>query len=327
MIMKKYILALALVVSSAAFAQHKINSFFDENGSVALETTELKNDTVITIEHRRDDVVWHRVVYRIIDLRYKQNFSLYFPTNLEDPYNKSLFGVMVNAICNGLPVYAADVNGDIVPQLKKENRVYGSEIVSLLKVGSSSDSESGGFDYSAIETDSTEEGGGINMDELKKAASVLEYDSVTNIMRPSDQFDLFVRNQYKFLIREVVFFDKHYSRLYSTIEAIAPLYTPKSEGSEDVYQAIGRQICFWTPFRALRKYLKEQYIITDKNSSKRISYDEFFAKHLYTSYILGDDNVYNRSIPQYYKKEKDIRREQDRIANDLLNFEQNLWEY
>ena len=37
--------------------------------------------------------------------------------------------------------------------------------------------------------------------------------------------------------------------------------------------------------------------------------------------------MYNRWIPDYSGSKEEIRKEQNRIATELLNFEQDLWEY
>ena len=84
--MKRTFLIIALISATLGMqAQHRINSFFDELGTVRIETQELDEnaDTIATIFHRSDDIVWSRIIYRIIDMRYKQNFQLYFPTNPE----------------------------------------------------------------------------------------------------------------------------------------------------------------------------------------------------------------------------------------------------
>jgi hypothetical protein len=71
-----------------------------------------------------------------------------------------------------------------------------------------------------------------------------------------------------------------------------------------------------------------QYAIPNRNEVKRVTFDEFFQKRLYTSYIVGEGNMYNRWIPDYKHNDiTGIRQEQDRIATELLNFEQDLWEY
>ena len=70
-----------------------------------------------------------------------------------------------------------------------------------------------------------------------------------------------------------------------------------------------------------------QYAIPNRNETKRVTYDEFFQKRLFTSYIVGEGNMYNRYIPDYAISEDEIKKEQKRIETELLNFEQDLWEY
>ncbi|MBP3575094.1 MAG: hypothetical protein J6J55_01225, partial [Paludibacteraceae bacterium] len=74
--MKKVCLIIfALVGFATTQAQYQVNSFFDNMGIVRLETQELSEtaDTLVSKFHRADDIVWSRVVYRIIDMRFKQN--------------------------------------------------------------------------------------------------------------------------------------------------------------------------------------------------------------------------------------------------------------
>jgi gliding motility associated protien GldN len=84
---------------------------------------------------------------------------------------------------------------------------------------------------------------------------------------------------------------------------------------------------FWIPFDKLRPYMAMQYAIPNRNETKRVTYDEFFQKRLFTSYIVGEGNMYNRWIPDYSGSHEEIKREQERIATELMNFEQDLWEY
>ena len=94
------IIVLLMLSSVSLMAQHQINSFFNKNGTVRLETQELidSSDSLASVFHRADDVIWSRVVYRIIDMRYKQNLQLYFPTNADDPQYNNLLKVICLAI-------------------------------------------------------------------------------------------------------------------------------------------------------------------------------------------------------------------------------------
>ncbi|MEI7503556.1 MAG: hypothetical protein WCJ61_09760, partial [Paludibacter sp.] len=101
--MKKYwifsiIISLTFVANNT-IAQDQRVPFFNEKGTVKIQTTELDAmaDTIAVVDHRNDDVVWSRIVYRVVDLRDKQNFQLYFPTRPNDEY-RSLFRVMLDAI-------------------------------------------------------------------------------------------------------------------------------------------------------------------------------------------------------------------------------------
>lgn len=324
--MKKYcfILLLFLAVLPARAQQpHKINSFLTSNGAVGLETTELNNDTVVTVFHRREDVVWSRTVYSIIDLRYKQNFELYFPTNMDNSRFRSLMGVIVDAVVDGMPVYVkAD---DLDPHLEDPNLADRLMSMKDIEDATKLDPNQQAMDASEFSLEEfTEE----QIRDMTTVASLIRFDAGANkLVAQSDAFTAFVRNQFKFIIQEQIFFDKHYSRLYRYITAIAPMYAVASADDQSAYDAVYAQIMFWIPFQALRPYLQRQYIITSRNSTKRLTYDAYFAERQYSSYIVGENNMYDRVIPQYVRTEQQIKQEQERIATELLNFEQDLWEY
>jgi gliding motility associated protien GldN len=159
---------------------------------------------------------------------------------------------------------------------------------------------------------------------------LLNYDSTTQEMRFNNySYKGFVRNQLKYMIQEVVFFDKHYSRLYSKILAIAPLHSDNVTYYDGmpVMEALYGQILFWVPFDYFRPYMAQQYLMPNRNDTKRITFDDFFAQKLYTSYIVGASNIYDRMIPDYVKTREEIVYEQQLIESELLNFELDLWEY
>jgi gliding motility associated protien GldN len=303
-----FILALLGFVMNSN-AQHQINSFFDEMGIVRLETQELKeaSDTLVTVFHRSDDVVWSRVVYRIIDLRFKQNYQLYTPVSADDPVYASLFRTMLGAIEKGMPIYEKSSNiGDVKPYFTGEPLAK-QEIPGLLNTDRTGDKDGNiaTSDYMLLNY--------VN-DSLK-------------FNRYS--YEDFARNTLKFMIQEVIFFDKHYSRVYSKILAIAPLNADNVVMNEgmSVMDALYGQILFWVPFDAFRPYMAQQYVTPRGSDTKRITFDDFFAQKMYSSYLVGSNNIYSRMIPQIANTYEDMQKEQERIETELLNVEQDLWEY
>jgi len=300
--MKKYLIVSLIIslffVSNLVTAQVNQVPFFDSKGAVRIQTAEMNalSDTIAIVNHRADDIVWSRIVYRVIDMREKQNYQLYFPLRANDDY-KSLFKLMLDAVCAGVNVYRKDPR-DLRPSFK--NALEGEDL-----------SKAFAFDN--------------EMDN-----NLIQVDTVTKQRTfQNDKYITYVKNQLKFLIQEIVFFDKHTSRLYSKIIAIAPLYAlhPDNIESKESMQYFRGSVLCWFAFDELRPYLAKQIVIPNGNETERLTYDEFFAQKLYSSYLLGDSNMYNRTLLEYEADPVKIKKEQARIETEIMNFEQDLWEY
>lgn len=310
--MKKYWIITCVIFifisSHSSSAQTKLNSFFEKNGTVSLQTTALDSlaDTLAVVNHRVDDVVWSRIVYRIIDMRDKQNYQLYFPMIPTDEY-RSLFRVILDAVVKGSLNGYDKVEREISPLYKSK---LGMDSIRHL--------------ISSVTVDTinknTTKNELITIDPITKSASISKF-----------LYKDYVKNQLKFLIQEIYFFDKHTSRLYSKIIGIAPIYA-LTEGNlsgvnTDQVSYFQSSVICWFLFDELRPYLARQYVIPSGNDTQRLTYDDFFSQHLFSSYILGDSNINNRTLLQFLTNPEKIRKEQKRIETELLNFEQDLWEY
>ena len=275
MIKKISIIACMLVGVLTAQAQHKVVSFFDEVGSARIQTEEFSqaHDTIVKVDHRIDDVIWARYVYRIIDMRYKQNYQLYFPVKSDDADYRNLFKVITDAVVDGLPIYEKNME-TIKPDFKQDpipNNVLPTMFMADDPLADYSDDPTH-FDISSSD------------------AMLIHYDSVADELSfHFYPFEKLVKNQLKYLIQEVVFFDKHTSRLHSKIMAIAPLQSDKisTRDSSNVMGSLRESIMFWIPFDALRPYMAMQYTIPNRNEVKRVTFDKFLQKHLDPSYIVG----------------------------------------
>jgi len=306
--MKKIIvLVLCVFAFMAVQAQHQINSFFAPDGTVRLETQELNEaaDSVVTVFHRAEDIVWRRDIYRVIDMRQKQNYQLYFPVEPDDPNYMSLYRLMVDAVQKGLTIYYPSER-ILKPLFSEVNKVPREKIIDQFVVG------------------------GIGeLDREDETSYILNYDSVADQLsfQPYN-YGTYVRNQLKLLVYEVVFFSRATSKMYRKIVAIAPLQPDQaSAGEEEPGRFMRESVKFWCLYDELRPYLAAHYIIPTQNEAKRVTFDEFFEKRLFSSYIVGEGNIYNRMILDYCKTEQEAKQEQARIEYELLTFEQDLWEY
>ena len=311
--MKKYFLCL-LLLSAILFsgkAQENPVSFFDDQGIVNLQTTELDAlaDTIAVIFHRADDIVWSRTIYKVIDMRDKQNYQFYFPVRPNDEY-KSLFRVLLEAVCDdtqGVNVYKRNPR-EMKPSFIDSEKLEGEDLSNV-------------FMFNTEKEDNL-----VQIDPITQSRSIEEY-----------RYMEYVKNQLKFLVQEIYFFNKHTSRVHRKILSIAPLYplhpyrTANDKQSMLYFQ---ESILCWIPFDELRPFLAKQMVIPKGNDTQRLTYDDFFSQNLYASYTLGDSNMYNRMlldygtfIPDLDKFEAYIKKEQKRIETELLNFEMDIWEY
>ena len=316
---KAYLVAVCVVcllpVGRTA-AQEQVLPFFDLKGNVAIQTTQMDAlaDTIARINHRADDIVWSRIVYRVIDLRDKQNNQLYFPIKPNDKY-KSLFRVILDAsVSGGLKAYDK-IDFDIQPK-------YDTPIPQ--------DSMKNRFVTCDWNT----------ANNTPRISSLIEKDALTNQNKISSyNYEDYASKQMKFIIQEIIFFNKHYSRMFTKIIGIAPVYvynetnvtnlnmTGINKSGESVWNFLQSSVTCWYLFDELRPFLAKQYMVPNGNDTERLTFDEFFSQKLYSSYLLGDSNMFNRMLLQAYNEPEQILKEQKRIETELLNVEQDIWEY
>lgn len=334
--MKRICVTLVVLLAVlTAGAQQLPRSFFDAKGNLRMETQELEDnaDTLVSIFHRADDIVWSRVIYRVIDMRYKQNFQLYYPIHTNHERYHNLLNVIADAVIDGMPIYSTEFNLDnqrINPDYSDKAQISKLDIPEAFR----------NFSYYESTYVDDDDAMAAFYDRTRSPAMLIWCSDTTSgdqttLIPNYTNFNTLVRNQLKYLIQEVIFFDKHTSRLCSKIIGIAPLYADKNlqrgvaepENNEQYRQAFLSSIMFWVVFDDLRPYLAKQYLIPTSNESKRVTYEEFFQKRLYSSYIVAISDMYDRMILDYTIDPDEIAKEQDKIATSLLTFEQDLWEY
>jgi len=153
----------------------------------------------------------------------------------------------------------------------------------------------------------------------------------------------------RFRIKEDWIFDKQRSVFEPRIIGIAPLVTPKMDeitggsGTDDMgetpdIEGIGAgnegpavtaeaYPAFWIYFPEARHIFVNKEVTSRHNDATGLSYDDVFIKRLFASYIVKQSNPEDLRIRDYIDNNIERLYEAQRIQNELIDFEQDLWSY
>lgn len=143
---------------------------------------------------------------------------------------------------------------------------------------------------------------------------------------PYEEYDTIIVRQFdptrvmRLRLKEDWYFDKQRSQMMVRIIAVCPVMIVEKDGQEFT------QPLFWVSYDQARKVFANSLVFNRYNSAEKRTYDEIFIKRMFDSYIYKEDNVYDRRINQYATG-VDALLESERIKNEILNFEHDLWEY
>jgi len=279
-----------LLASSALNAQDRKESL-ERDGFYTRETSPAR----IPIPYqfvREADVLWSKRIWRIIDLRQKMNYPLYFPTEMMQD-RESLLQRLVRAVkYNEINAYDP-VDDEFTARLSYE------QVIKQL----------GAEDKEQIVIDE-------NGQEIKQI--------VKGEIRWGDVKEL--------LVKEDWFFDKQRSVMEVRVIGICPIlhridYRDTGTDEEPV-GTLSRIQTFWIYYPEARNVLANTDAFNAYNDAQRISFDDLFWKRRFDSYIIRESNVWdNRLISEYTFTGLQTLLESERIKTELFNFEHDLWEY
>ncbi|MBU2650361.1 MAG: gliding motility protein GldN [Bacteroidetes bacterium] len=143
---------------------------------------------------------------------------------------------------------------------------------------------------------------------------------------PYDEFDSVIFTQFdpskilRFRIKEDWYFDKQRSQLMVRIIGLCPVMMKEINGEEFP------EPLFWVYFPEARPVFAKSLVYNRHNDAMRLSYDDVFWKRMFGSLIYKESNVYDRRISEYASGLEALY-EAERVKNDLMRFEHELWEF
>lgn len=110
------------------------------------------------------------------------------------------------------------------------------------------------------------------------------------------------------------------------------IYEPRIVGIAPMKMVEGRwQPVFWIYYDDAREILCKKRMINPLNDASQLTFDDFFVRRLFSSYVVKETNPSNKSIADILGVTdiKDPRKlyESEKIKKSISDFEQSLWEY
>ena len=236
---------------------------------------------------RESDVMWSKLVWRIIDLREKMNLPMYYPTAPQDD-RYSLIDLLMYGIENeGLTAY--DTNDD-------EFKVP----MTLEQIQTKFDAQND------------------TVMQRNRLTGELEQKVISGEMHTDD-----VK---RYMVKEQWFFDKQTSTMQVRIIGICPIREYVKEG-DTAMDGIQQKQLFWVYFPEARPLLATHEVFNPFNDALRYSFDDLFMKRRFSSFITQISNVHNNRGISEYTVGINSMIEAEKIKNDIFLFEHDLWEF
>ena len=281
----------------------------------------------IPYHYRREaDMMWSKKIWRMLDMREKQNFPLYYPKNPVD--NRiSLIDLILQSAEKGMDLSDESKNSPHLVLYKAPSNVMINEFLTPINPNGISDSAK-------------------LKDELKVQFSVKDEKKAVDNVLTGNVDSVVVKGErhteevYRYIFKEEWYFDKQRSKMEVKIIGICPirLYKDKavsnaiansggSATTSDEDEPLTPKKLFWVYFDALRPVLANHEVFNENNDAERRTFDDIFFKRKFSSFIIQETNVYDNRLIGEYTLGLDAQLEAERVKDFIFKLEHDLWEY
>lgn len=126
-----------------------------------------------------------------------------------------------------------------------------------------------------------------------------------------------------YYVKESHYFDNQTGTYGKRITALCPVL---HRTSDDFSTQITKYPMFWISYDEVAPMLAQQSIMTSSlNNVSSMSFDDYFTKGAYDGEIYKTVNLRNLAISQYCKDSTAVKKEQEKIEQQLKDFRTNLW--
>ena len=237
---------------------------------------------------READVMYVRRIWQDIDLRQKINQMFYYPVEpIED--RKNLWDVI-----------RFNLDGE-------QLTAYG--------LGPAGNDDEFRYQLDGDQVDSL----------LNPKVLISEYDLITGeVIGSKEVKSAITSNDIKrYRIKEDWVWDKQRSQRHVRIIGIAPIIEKKDDQGEGTGAFAP---LFWLYYPECRYVFANAECYNYENDAQRRTFEEIFQKRYFSSYIVKETNVFDRSIADYAQG-LDALLESERIKDELFTIEHDLWHY
>jgi len=242
---------------------------------------------------READVMFKKKIWRILDLRQKINFPLYYPSFKPIEDRMSLIDLILMGVKD--------------EQMTVYDPSEGDEFTTVLPYVEIEKNFDAGFD--TIQQEDPETGEIID--------KVIKNEMHTYEVK-------------RYMMKEIWYFDKQRSMLQVRIIGLCPIRMYVKEGADeggDESAVFTQKQVLWVYYPAFRPLFATHVVFNTQNDAEKRTFEDIFSMRRFESYIYRKTNVYDNRRIGSYTKGLDSILESDKITEWMRNWEHDLWEY